>query len=120
MREQRAFRCTKREMRKRREKSGMDANQLAAGRSMKATNSQHSTKRHRSSLRAGLAVMGGRAAGALSRRLHLGGGTSITRLGAQSLCPDIVEHLSTQLAYSIILVNRTNGKHATSGLICSI
>src|SRR5713101_222293 len=120
MSKQRPFRSTKREMRKRREKSGMDANQLAAGRSMKATNSQHSTKRHRSSLRAGLAVMGGRAAGALSRRLHLGGGTSITGLVAQSLYPDIVEHLSTQLAYGSILVTGTNGKTTTSGFIAAI
>lgn len=120
MSKQRPFRSTKREMRKRREKSGMDANQLAAGRSMKATNSQHSTKGHRSSLRAGLAVMGGRAAGALSRRLHLGGGTSITGLVAQSLYPDIVEHLSTQLAYGSILVTGTNGKTTTSGFIAAI
>src|SRR5260370_2040882 len=120
MSKQRPFRSTKREMRKRREKSGTDANQLAAGRSMKATNSQHSTKRHRSSLRAGLAVMGGRAAGALSRRLHLGGGTSITGLVAQSLYPDIVEHLSTQLAYGSILVTGTNGKTTTSGFIAAI
>src|SRR5260370_17015578 len=103
MSKQRPFRSTNREMRKRREKSGMDANQLAAGRSMKATNSQHSTKRHRSSLRAGLAGMGGRAAGALSRRLHLGGGTSITGLLANSLYPNILNHLSTQLALASIL-----------------
>ena len=120
MSKQRPSHSTKREMRKKREKSGMDANQLAAGRSMKATNSQHSTKRHRRSLRAGLAVMGGRAAGALSRRLHLGGGTSIAGLVAQSLYPDIVEHLSTQLAYGSILVTGTNGKTTTSGFIAAI
>src|SRR6266852_6219597 len=120
MSKQRPFRSTKREMRKRREKSVMDANQLAAGRSMKATNSQHSTKGHRSSLRAGLAVMGGRAAGALSRRLHLGGGTSIAGIVAQRLYPDIVGHLSTQLAHGSVLVTGTNGKTTTSVFIAAI
>ena len=66
--------------------------------------------RQRSSLRAGLAVMGGRAAGALSRRLHIGGGTSIAGMVAQRLYPDIVEHLSTQLAHGSVLVTGTNGK----------
>src|SRR5713226_8906498 len=120
MSKQRPSRSTKREMRKRREKSGMDANQLAAGRSMKATNSQHSTKRHRSSLRAGLAVMGGRAAGALSRRLHLGGGTSITGLVAQKVYPDIVGHLATQLEFGSVVVTGTNGKTTTSAFISAI
>src|SRR5258708_20835062 len=120
MSKQRPFRSTKREMRKRREKSGTDANQLAAGRSMKATNSQHSTKRHRSSLRAGLAVMGGRAAGAPSRRLHLGGGTSITGLVAQSLYPYIVEHLSRQLRYASMLLTCTNVNTHTTVVVAAI
>jgi lipid II isoglutaminyl synthase (glutamine-hydrolysing) len=120
MSKQRPSRSTKREMRKRREKSGMDANQLAADRPIKATDSQHSTKRRRSSLRAGLAVIGGRAAGALSRRLHFGGGTSIAGLVAQRLYPDIVGHLSTQLAYGSVLVTGTNGKTTTSGFIAAI
>ena len=56
------------------------------------------TKRRRTSFRAGLAVLGGRAAGALSRRLHLGGGTSIAGVVAQRLYPDIVGHLSYNCA----------------------
>ena len=43
----------------------------------RATTSKLSSKRQARSLRAGLAVMGGRAAGAISRRLGFGGGTSI-------------------------------------------
>src|SRR5581483_3208312 len=53
--------------------------------------------RARSSRRASVAVVGGRTAGALSRRLLLGGGTSIAGVVAQRLYPDIIEHLSTQL-----------------------
>ncbi len=86
----------------------------------KAPGRQRATKRWRRSLRAGLAVMGGRAAGALSRRLHLGGGTSIAGLVAQRLYPDIVGHLSTQLAYGSVLVTGTNGKTTTSGFIAAI
>src|SRR6266581_8266079 len=82
--------------------------------------SQPQTKRRRTSLRAGLAVIGGRAAGALSRRLRLGGGTSIVGLVAQRLYPDIVGHLSTQLAHGSVLVTGTNGKTTTSGFIAAI
>src|SRR5216684_3821792 len=74
----------------------------------------------RISLRAGLAVVGGRAAGALSRRLHLGGGTSIVGLVAQRLYPGIVGHLATQLEYGSVLVTGTNGKTTTSGFIAAI
>lgn len=83
---------------------------------------QHKPKRQRSSLslRAGLAVIGGRAAGALSRRLHLGGGTSIAGIVAQRLHPDIIGHLATQLEHGSILVTGTNGKTTTSSFIAAI
>ncbi|HEY0755536.1 MAG TPA: MurT ligase domain-containing protein [Ktedonobacteraceae bacterium] len=71
-------------------------------------------------LRASMAVVGGRAAGALSRRLHLGGGTSIAGIVAQRLYPDIIEHLSTQFQQGSILVTGTNGKTTTSGFIAAI
>src|SRR5579885_833439 len=77
-------------------------------------------RRARSSLRASLAVVGGRTAGALSRRLHLGGGTSIAGVVAQRLYPHIIEHLSTQLQQGSILVTGTNGKTTTSGFIAAI
>jgi lipid II isoglutaminyl synthase (glutamine-hydrolysing) len=94
--------------------------QMQANRSSKAASGKNVSRRQRSSLRAGLAVMGGRAAGALSRRLHLGGGTSIAGIVAQRLYPDIVEHLSTQLAHGSVLVTGTNGKTTTSGFIAAI
>src|SRR5437660_10965186 len=74
----------------------------------------------RNALRASLAVVGGRTAGALSRRLHLGGGTSIAGVVAQRLYPDIIEHLSTQLQQGSVLVTGTNGKTTTSVLTAAI
>ena len=77
-------------------------------------------KKRRISLRAGLAVVGGRAAGALSRRLHLGGGTSITGIVAQRVYPDIVGHLASELEHGSIVVTGTNGKTTTSGFLAAI
>jgi lipid II isoglutaminyl synthase (glutamine-hydrolysing) len=109
---------TKGDARKRRKHRGTDTTRPVAD--LQASDSQHLIERRRSSLRAGLAVMGGRAAGALSRRLHLGGGTSIAGLVAQSVYPDIVGHLSKQLAHGSILVTGTNGKTTTCGFIAAI
>lgn len=113
-------RSTRRDVPQRRENSRIDSTQPAADRPAKTAGSQHFTKRRRGSLRAGLAVMGGRVAGALSRRLHLGGGTSIAGVVAQRLYPGIVGHLSTQLEHGSILVTGTNGKTTTSGFIAAI
>src|SRR5205085_11188301 len=80
-----------------------------------SNNQRHTSHQHRSSLRAGLAVIGGRAAGALSRRLHIGGGTSVVGIVAQRFYPDIVSHLASQLEHGSITVTGTNGKTTTSG-----
>ena len=82
--------------------------------------SKQRLSRGRSSLRAGLAVVAGRAAGALSRRLHVGGGTSIIGVVAQRVDPNIVEHLATQLEYGSVLITGTNGKTTTSSFIAAI
>ncbi|HEX4716696.1 MAG TPA: MurT ligase domain-containing protein, partial [Ktedonobacteraceae bacterium] len=82
--------------------------------------SWNTSTRPGNSLRASVAVVGGRTAGALSRRFHLGGGTSIAGIVAQQLYPDIIEHLSTQLQQGSILVTGTNGKTTTSGFIAAI
>ena len=120
MSEQKAPGSTKKEARKR-SMSNSTRDQMSASRSSKVAGSKHVLKRQqRRSLRAGLAVMGGRAAGALSRRQHLGGGTIIAGMVAQRLYPDIVEHLSTQLAHGSVLVTGTNGKTTTSGFIAAI
>ncbi len=120
MSEQKPPRSIKRQERKRPESDSTE-DQMPANRSSKAASSQRDKRRRRSSsFRAGLAVMGGRAAGALSRRLHFGGGTSIAGMVAQRLYPDIVGHLSTQLAHGSVLVTGTNGKTTTSGFIAAI
>jgi lipid II isoglutaminyl synthase (glutamine-hydrolysing) len=108
----------KREKRARQQKN--EKVTLPSSKVRRATNSKRSAKRQTRSLQAGLAVMGGRAAGAISRRLHLGGGTSIAGVVAQRIYPDIVNHLSSQLAYGSILVTGTNGKTTTSGFIAAI
>jgi lipid II isoglutaminyl synthase (glutamine-hydrolysing) len=107
------------EKRTRWQKSETTEAQDVAGHSA-ATGPHKAVRRRRSSLRAGLAVVSGRAAGALSRRLHLGGGTSIVGIVAERLYPDIVDHLASQLEYGSILVTGTNGKTTTSGLIAAI
>ncbi len=71
-------------------------------------------------LRAGIAVTSGRLAGAVSRRLHIGGGTSIVGVVAQAIYPPIVSHLSQQLQYGSLAVTGTNGKTTTSGFIAAI
>src|SRR6266852_5527265 len=119
MSEKKASRSKQIDGRKRRGNSSTESTPAAAYRTAKTTGSRHLPKRRRSSLRAGLAVIGGRAAGALSRRLRLGGGTSIAGVVAQRLYPDIVKHLSSQLAYGSVLVTGTNGKTTTSGLIAA-
>ncbi|MEO7021060.1 MAG: MurT ligase domain-containing protein [Ktedonobacteraceae bacterium] len=85
-----------------------------------ATPASRSSRKAGNSLRASVAVVSGRAAGAVSRRLHLGGGTSITGVIAQRLYPDIVTHLSSQLQQGSILVTGTNGKTTTSGFIAAM
>jgi lipid II isoglutaminyl synthase (glutamine-hydrolysing) len=76
--------------------------------------------RQRASLRAGFAVMAGRTAGAVSRRLHIGGGTSIVGVVAQRIYPDIVGHLATELQHGSIMVTGTNGKTTTSSFVAAI
>ncbi|GER89426.1 hypothetical protein KDW_35880 [Dictyobacter vulcani] len=77
-------------------------------------------KRQQHTMRAGLAVMAGRTAGAISRRLHLGGGTSIVGVVAQRVYPDIIEHLATELEHGSLMVTGTNGKTTTSSFIAAI
>jgi UDP-N-acetylmuramyl tripeptide synthase len=65
------------------------------------------------------AVVAGRAAGALSRRLRRGGGTSIAGLVAQRLDADVTAHLAQQLRHGSAVVTGTNGKTTTSGMLAS-
>jgi len=71
-------------------------------------------------MRAAAAVTLGRVSGTLSRRLGLGGGTSIPGTVARIVDPAIIGRLSDQLARGSIVVTGTNGKTTTSGLIATI
>jgi len=81
---------------------------------------RRATIQRSSSLHAGAAVVLGRAAGAISRRLHLGGGTSIVGLVAQRIYPPILEHLAGQLEHGSFVITGTNGKTTTSSFIAAI
>lgn len=77
-------------------------------------------KRKHNPLRAALAVTAGRAFGAISRRLHLGGGTSVPGVVAQRMYPGVVSYLAAQLAYGSLMITGTNGKTTTSNFVSSI
>src|SRR6266516_3219178 len=96
MRKQRPFRPEQRDVRVTRWR-GSDVNRKQSSAIPAGDRNWRGTKRRLISLRAGVAVIGGRAAGALSRRLHLGGGTTIAGIVAQHLYPGIVSHLAGQL-----------------------
>ncbi len=81
---------------------------------------QKDQKHRTSSWRAGTAIFLGRAAGAISRRIHVGGGTSIVGVVAQRVYPPIVEHLGRQLQHGSIVITGTNGKTTTSSFITAI
>jgi len=66
--------------------------------------------------RAALAVIGGRGAGALARRLRLGAGTSLPGLVAGRIDPAITARLGAQLRHGSVVITGTNGKTTTSGL----
>lgn len=85
-----------------------------------ATSKKRRPNRRRISARAALAVIAGRAGGAISRRLGLGGGTSIVGVIAQRVHPDIVEYLAQQLEYGNVVITGTNGKTTTSSFIAAI
>ncbi len=85
-----------------------------------ATSKKRRSNRRRISPRAALAVTAGRAGGAISRRLGLGGGTSIVGVVAQRVYPGIVEYLADQLEYGNVVITGTNGKTTTSSFIAAI
>jgi UDP-N-acetylmuramyl tripeptide synthase len=61
--------------------------------------------------------MAGRATGVATRRLKLGGGTSLPGLVARAIDPQLSSYLSAQLRHGAIVITGTNGKTTTSGLV---
>ncbi len=66
------------------------------------------------------AVMAGKAAGAASRLLGLGGGTAIAGLVAGWLDPDVAKDLSRTLSNGAVLVSATNGKTTTTAMLAAL
>jgi UDP-N-acetylmuramyl tripeptide synthase len=64
--------------------------------------------------------MAGRLAGALARRLRLGGGTSISGLVARRVDPTITTYLACQLRHGSVVIIGTNGKTTTSGMVAGV
>ena len=66
------------------------------------------------------AITVAKGAAALSRRLHLGGGTALPGLVAERIDPGIVSGMSRGLGQGSLLVTGTNGKTTTARLLRSI
>lgn len=72
-----------------------------------------------SSLRV-LALFAGRAAGFLSRRLGLGGGTTFPGILAQRIEPQLVSALCGRLGRGTLLISGTNGKTTTARMVAQV
>lgn len=71
-------------------------------------------------MRRTLAVLAGKATGALSRASGRGGGTTFPGDVARAIDPSVLHRLSADLAGGAVLVTGTNGKTTTSRLIANL
>lgn len=67
-----------------------------------------------------IAVAAGKAVGELSRRLRLGGGTTLPGSVARRLAPGVLRELSAALPHGAVLLTGTNGKTTTSRMLAEI
>jgi UDP-N-acetylmuramyl tripeptide synthase len=67
-----------------------------------------------------LALLAGRSAGFLSRRLGMGGGTTLPGVVAQRLDPALVPALCSRLERGTILLTGTNGKTTTARMLAQM
>ncbi len=74
----------------------------------------------RVSLRRTAATLAGKTAHQLSRRLSVGGGTTIPGVVARRLAPNVLRELSAALPDGVILVTGTNGKTTTARMLSAI
>src|SRR5260221_8228166 len=70
--------------------------------------------------RAALAIVAGRSAGALARRLRPGGGTSLPGLLARPLDPPMLADLRAQLRPRSVAITRTHGQTTNSRLAAAL
>lgn len=66
------------------------------------------------------ALLAGRAAGQVVRRLGRGGGTALPGLIAGRLAPTLIESAAAQLGHGVVTVTGTNGKTTTAHLLAAI
>ena len=71
-------------------------------------------------MRTAAAVGAGRAVAFLSRRLRLGGGTTLPGAVAHRIDPHLPEKMASRLSRGSVLITGTNGKTTTSRLLSSI
>ncbi|MGQ9572968.1 MAG: MurT ligase domain-containing protein [Dehalococcoidia bacterium] len=71
-------------------------------------------------LRTAAAVMAGKVAAALSRRLGFGGGTALPGLIADAVAPGLAARLAARLGHGCVLITGTNGKTTTARLVRNI
>jgi lipid II isoglutaminyl synthase (glutamine-hydrolysing) len=71
-------------------------------------------------MRRTLAVLAGKATGALSRASGRGGGTTFPGDVARAIDPSVLQRLTAELTGGAVLVTGTNGKTTTSRLITSL
>jgi len=71
-------------------------------------------------MRRTLAVLAGKATGAISRASGRGGGTTFPGDVARAIDPSVLRRLSADLTRGAVLVTGTNGKTTTSRLIASL
>lgn len=72
------------------------------------------------SLRRTAATLAGKVAHQLSRRLKLGGGTTLPGVVARRVAPNVLRDITAGLPHGVILVTGTNGKTTTSRMLAAI
>lgn len=66
------------------------------------------------------AIVAGTAAGFLSRRLKLGGGTSLPGAVGLKIDPELIKHLASQLSLISVVITATNGKTTTANMSAAV
>ena len=74
----------------------------------------------RISLRHAAAMLAGKTAHQLSRRLNIGGGTTIPGVIARRVAPSVLRDLTGPLPQGVVLVTGTNGKTTTARMLATI
>ena len=102
------------------ERRGPPEPRIAGGPSVIMRRDGEGSSGMRFSLRRAAAVLAGRTAQQLSRRLNAGGGTTIPGVVARRVAPNVLRDFSAALPEGVVLVTGTNGKTTTARMLASI